>query len=302
MAAAIITRDQMLAGIVKQDRTQPIEWDRISDDLRWWIGGQHDSDGCTTVDYNHGPRVMVVKAENGWGCLEVLKTILGGVIHKHADETEEQQARKSWTLSGRSAIDFCKVIKDFCYLKKPQLVKMCEYPIDDLQLMQMVPVKGVHKVDGTVIAPSISLAARQLAAPLSSIYRTLDKHLSSYGYSWSRIGNPVSKTETQEKCRELEKELRDMKHVEHQSIPCTLPSPYVAGIADGDGSLYLVATSNFPRVSVGQKYSAICDALKRQYGGGVYHRQQRGFSSYTWQLVGQQEAQKVIREILPLSD
>ncbi len=82
----------------RQGATHRLESHRRN--MRWWIG--HDSDGCTTLDYNHGPRVMMVKAENGWGCLEVLKLMLGGAIHKHADETESQQARKCWTISGRT--------------------------------------------------------------------------------------------------------------------------------------------------------------------------------------------------------
>lgn len=222
----------MLTGIIKPDKAQPIEWDRISGNLRWWIGGGHDGDGSTTVDYKHGPRVMVVKAENGYGCLEALKMMLGGSIHKHAAETEEQQETKCWTLSGRSAIDFCKNMQNFLFLKKPQLVKMCEYPIDDLQIMQMRPVCGTHVSNGHVI----------IGCSLSDVYRQLGKAYNGniskgvddpakvvYGYRWESIPNPVQQKDVQEQCRALDVELREMKHVEHLAIHDDLPKPYVSG-------------------------------------------------------------------------
>ena len=296
-----ITREQMLAGIVKPDKAQPIDWSLIADTMRWWVGGNHDSDGCTTLDYKHGPRVMVVKAENGYGCLEVLKLMLGGTIYKQANESEEQQATKCWSISGRTAIEFCVNMKNFLFLKRPQLEKMSEYPIDDLQIMQMQPVMGRHLSDGSIIlAPSLSAAGRAVGKRCTNIHTVLDlPDRAAYGYRWSRLPNPVDKEETQNKCRVLEQELREMKHTEHLPIECDLPIPYVSGNIDGDGCMYLSADTIYPKISLGQKYSPICDALKRQYGGSVRYREQRGFSSYTWSLVGQQQAQDVIREIMP---
>ncbi len=301
MEPVTITRDEMLAGIVKPDKAPPISWDRISDALRYWVGGNNDADGCITLDYKHGPRVMVVKAENGYGTLETLKLLLGGTIHKQADATEMQQARSCWTISGRSALQFCEIIQHYCFLKKPQLVKLCEYPVDDLQIMQMRPVYGRKIFDDTVIVgPSLSAASRIIGKRPANIHAVLDNPcLSAFGYRWKSLRNPVSQEETQKKCREIEDELHRMKLVEHEIILDNLPSPYVSGVVDGDGMIYLKADSIFPRISVGQKYAAICNALKKQYGGSVHYREAKGFSSYNWDLVGHQDAQRVIREILP---
>lgn len=301
MEPVTITREEMLAGIVKPDKAPPISWDRISDALRYWVGGNNDGDGCCTLDYKHGPRVMVVKAENGWGSLETLKILLGGTIHLQADETELQQARKCWTITGRTALQFCEIIQHYCFLKRPQLVKLCEYPVDDLQIMQMRPVCGKKISDGTVIiGASQSAAGRQLGKRPRNIQTVLDDPgRSAYGYRWMSLLNPVSQEETQKKCREIEEELHRMKHVEHEVIVDELPRPYVSGLVDSDGMLFLKADSIFPCISVGQKYAAICNALKKQYGGHIQYREQRGFPSYNWALTGHRTAQDVIRELLP---
>lgn len=301
MEPVTITRDEMLAGIVKPDKAPPISWDRISDALRYWVGGHNDADGCITLDYKHGPRVMVTKADNGYGSLEALKMLFGGTIEDKTPDTDTQQAKKGWTISGRSALQFCEIIQHYCFLKKPQLVKLCEYPVDDLQIMQMRPVCGRKIDDGTtIVGPSQSAAARTLGKRPNNITTVLDNPgRSVYGYRWMSLVNPVSIEETRTKCREIEEELHRMKHVEHEAILEDLPTPYVAGLTDGDGMIYLKADSIFPRISVGQKYAAICNALKKQYGGSVHYREAKGFHSYNWDLVGQQDAQKVIREILP---
>lgn len=302
MEPVTITREEMLAGIVKPDKAPPIAWDKISDALRYWIGGNHDGDGCSLLDYKHGPRITVGKAENGWGTLETLKLLLGGKIYDKAkEETEEQQAQKNWTITGRTALQFCEIIQRYCFLKRPQLVRLCEYPVDDLQIMQMQPLFGVHHITGEIIKGCcISDIYRKLGKKYNgNISLALDKDKVAYGYRWISLANPVSKEETQKKCREIEEELHRMKHVEHEAILGDLPSPYVAGLTDSDGMIYFKADCKFPRISVGQKYAAICNALKRQYGGSVHFRMRDGFQLYHWDLVGQQDAQNVIREILP---
>ncbi len=86
--------------------------------------------------------------------------------------------------------------------------------------------------------------------------------------TWQYIENPVKEDEARARRKRLEIELSEMKHVEHLPIDIKLPKPYIAGFVDGDGHLG-ASGSSAQCHSVSQKYVAICDALKREYGGAL---------------------------------
>ena len=50
---------------------------------------------------------------------------------------------REWCLRGQAALNFCRVIKDYSLLKKPQLVKGCEFVFGELSN----ETRGCHKQD-----------------------------------------------------------------------------------------------------------------------------------------------------------
>ena len=139
-----ITSNKVIADIIYQKDHQPIGWKNISSELRYWIGGQHDTDGSSNISENSGLRISVSKAKNGYSTLETLKSLLGGDITLKQTETETQQEQKSWCIRGKKAIDFCANMQDYVFLKRRQLVLGAEYPFVELQAMQMSPIKGLN--------------------------------------------------------------------------------------------------------------------------------------------------------------
>ena len=54
----------MRAGVYVRDK-DIIDWGGVNDDLRWWIGGHMDADGCVRMCPVNGLMVRIGKAENG---------------------------------------------------------------------------------------------------------------------------------------------------------------------------------------------------------------------------------------------
>ena len=151
LAGVDITIEQMLDGIFCQPEIQPIQWSEICCELRDWIAGNHDTDGCSSVVYKHGLRITVSKAENGWATLETLKQLLGGQIYHKMSEDDNHQVQRAWSISGKAAVDFCKEIQHHVLLKEEQLALGAKYPVAELQAMQMKPVKGMNIVTQSIV-------------------------------------------------------------------------------------------------------------------------------------------------------
>lgn len=91
---------------------------------------------------------------------------------------------------------------------------------------------------------------------------------STGGFVWKHLENALGLEAVREKRRVLEEELMRLKRVEHDEITRDLPLPYMAGFVDADGCLQASVHSSHAH-SICQKYPAICNAFKRQYGGGI---------------------------------
>lgn len=294
-----ISKEELIAGVIYQEHKQPINWNKVDDNMRDWIAGNLDADGCVSIDQKHGIRVMIVKAENGWSCLEKHVDLFGGTLHRSNSETDRQQARKIWSISGKNAIDFCNVMKHYTFLKSNQFAEAGKYPFLELHAMQMKPVAARSLLTNEIkIFPSQIAGYRVIGGKLSNIRTVLDKpNLSCAGHRWLSIPNPISTTETQQLARDIAARVHDLKSIEHATISKPLPAAYCAGLMDGDGTF----TVNGHRliVSVGQKYRAIADALHREYSGTIHHRVQRGFELWTWQISVRQDALRFLTAIVP---
>ena len=125
---------------IPEREANTIDWTTVDEESRWWIGGQIDSDGSVGVYAGYGLKVTVGKAENGWTALDILKSMLGGNIIDMYEEKDNWQAMKMWYINNRTALEFCRIMQHYCFLKRPQIIKALEYPADEMRLKNMQPV------------------------------------------------------------------------------------------------------------------------------------------------------------------
>ena len=91
-------------------------------------------------------------------------------------------------------------------------------------------------------------------------------------------------------------ELAAMKKEPHATIVCPLQIPYVAGFFDGDGCVVFRPKTGTVCAEICQKFPAICEAFKLQFGGSIYKGKDR--EQYTWHL-GSTKAVDFYKRILP---
>ena len=265
--------DNLLQSYHDSEEGKPsIDWTAISEDVRWWVGGQLDGDGSVGI-YQTTLKVTVGKAENAWHVLEKLHCLFGGRLHRRKTETDTQQETKAWVLDGRCALDFCRVMKDYTIFKNPQFSLAARHPIPDLRIMRWMPLMATSTTTGQELffpnAYAASKTLRYVAAhPALACARGLPNYKTSGGYKWRLLRNPVTKDAVAARVKELAAEVKRLKKVEHMETHQTLPLPYVAGLVDSDGSMSLNKSCGV-ELTVCQKYPAMCNALKRQLGGSV---------------------------------
>lgn len=286
--SALVTYELLRTGI-HATRQSSIDWTPVSEDQRWWIGGQVDADGCVRVCPVNGPMVRVGKAEKGWSCLEWLQTTLGGAIYKGTRETERHQAQREWCIRGQAALDFCSVIKSYSYLKRPQMEKTMEFPLYGGAISQLTPVLRTSSCGEETLYASIKQAAKCNRIGEHIMFQLLETG-SGRNAVWKTLENPITADYVKAKRQELESVLKEMKKTEHTKISGLLQPPYAAGFADGE------ACFDIGSIQVGQKYRAICDALQLQYGGRVRKRKDK--DAYNWEVYGN-KARNCLQDIAP---
>lgn len=253
-----------------------MDWNNISEDVRWWVGGNFDGDGCVGLYKATNLAVVIGKAENAWHVLDRLQELFGGSIHLFHQETETHQAAKNWKLIGRSAVEFCKVMQKYTLFKRPQLALAATHPIDDLRIMIWKPVMATDPRTGAeTMYPNMWDAAQKLPrVTVCAIVKCArgDKHYNTCGgFKWQKLENPVKRTEVRDRVKNIAKGLKQLKKVEHEETDMEMPLPFVAGLIDSDGTMSVTKFGKV-RVSLCQKYPAMCNALQRQFGGAVRRR------------------------------
>lgn len=270
--------------------------DLMTEHLRLWTAGLVDGDGCICADKKHGLRVLVKQAEHGWSSLYQLQSMLGGCIHENKDETDKWQAQKTWSLSGNSARAFCREMKSYCILKHDQLHEALSYPLFELKAMQMRPVLARNQITGIEqVFGSQHHAARVTGASNISASLRQPNRRASGGFFWSYIDNPIAKDMVVKQQSDIIETLKALKRVEHKAIEQSLTPAYVAGLIDSDGCID-ISKEGTRTVSVGQKYIAICQALKQQYGGNFC--QDKSTRCFHWKIRGE-KAKVMMQEFSP---
>lgn len=298
-APAILVTHEMLRTGVKQ--VLNIKWDTISEDQCWWTGGQIDGDGCCRICPVNGLTVRVGKAESGWACLVYLKQVYGGSIFDGHVEKDNKQAFKEWCVKGADAWDFCMTIKNFCHLKTNQLSKACEFCFGEPWMARMRPLIGINKLTGeTKVYPSCTKAAEATGTTTGSISKCINPNnalKSTGGCTWQYLENTLDLDQVREKRVELVNAVQDMKKVEHCEINVPLKPAYMAGFVDADGHLRIVNKGTHQH-SVTQKYRAICDAFRKQYGGCIVESCRTDKTDFTWST-HKHNGKKFLEDIAP---
>ena len=288
-----VTYDLLRKGIDAK-RESHIDWTDVTDDLRWWIGGQMDGDGCIRICPQNGIMVRIAKAEKGWPCLVWLKNMLKGKIYKGTAENEFHQAMKEWCIRGQAALDFCKVIQNHTFLKKPQLEKALEFLLYGGHIAQMQPLQGSH-VSGDEIFSGAKEASKKIGVCLKTVYNSMEKDYAIKGWNFMKIPNPVTSEIVKRNREDLVVALQDMKKVEHEPIKQILPKPYIAGFVDAEGCLRAIG-KNSTTIAVAQKYRAVCDAICKQYSGNVSYVE-KDHPAFVWSIHA--GAKDFLRDIAP---
>lgn len=208
------------------------------------------------------------QAEKGKAVLNALVAAYGGKIYSTPRKSQQHQRCFAWRLSGQAATDFCKLMHQYAFLKKPQLLLAGQCP----PKTKHVRVECTHVASGTTaIYDSLNQAVTTLAAE-GAVLRQTDisgclngRARTTKGYSWRRLQRDFEKVDRQE----VVDQLKRMKKEPHDKIEVPLPIPYAAGFFDGDGCVSL-GPSGGHRHTVSQKHRSICDAFQRRFGGKIH--------------------------------
>lgn len=104
--------------------------------------------------------------------------------------------------------------------------------------------------------------------------------------------------EIKNKRTEIATYLKNEKHIEHAVINDELPNSYYAGMFDSDGTISITGF-NQVKVSLNQKYKAICDNLAQKFTGGIQKTKDRDI--YIWSIGNKDGCFNFLNSILPYS-
>jgi hypothetical protein len=231
------------------------------------------------------------KAKKGYIGLYKFQQLMGGTINLSKKETEKQQEQSKWCVYGNAALDFCKVMKNYTFLKRPQLEEALAYKVYGRTVTLLQPVKSYNPFTGcSVVYPSVCFAARSTGTYSAHICKCLKGELHTAGkLMWTNIENPVKTDDINHEHAEIEQKLKTMKGIDHELIDPKLKISYAyfAGFVDADGCLAMNGL-NSQKHSISQKYRAVCDAFKIRFGGTVTEtttkKNNKTFPLYVWYI------------------
>lgn len=254
------TTNHMMAYETK--KTKHASLDQLTEDQLWWLGGHFDGDGCVRVSHRE-VTVDIGKAQNAWATLVYLYHLVGGNLRFKPDHRKgNRQDRGEWKLHGSMAVDFCRVMQAYTFLKRDQLRRAADYPLNGGFIKRMRPVVGTHRDTGEVLTFR-SVSDARTNGFISIIHNLAGTTTHCKNYEWRYLDNPVSPGDVETTRADITRDLKRMKATEHARIHDDLPLPYVAGFLDADGCVRAYSLSG------SQKYRAVCDALARKFGGSV---------------------------------
>lgn len=275
----------------------------MQEDDIWYTAGQIDGDGSVgcygDIKTGHGDGFLAVsigKAENSLYILQYMLKLFGGRINRNRDRHDKYQASFSWVLTGREAVKFCILIRDYVQLKGPQFqLASSWYPR---------PLKGKpfilsHPSEESIYYDSMTALWKDSRFQLTErqaqewvLEQTYPKTLSDK--NWTIV--LIDKQKISEAKKAIRNQLVDLKRTPHAKIDRKLPAAYFAGIFDAEGTIF-VSDLNGIKLSISQKYRAICDCFLQHYAGGLTQSERL----IVWSVSNRKDAFSFIEDILPYS-
>lgn len=181
-----------LLSMLNTNNENIVDWNKVSEEARWWIGGQLDGNGCSYVDPNALQlRVIVVQPQSRWGCLHILQETLGGEVTDACQSDSKYQCTREWTVTDQPAKLFCKIIQDYCFRKRSQLKLAATFPANELQVAKCWPVVSTDVITASrnVYCTSVDTESNNVAAARRG------ERYTAASCTWSNISNPLNATQ-----------------------------------------------------------------------------------------------------------
>lgn len=205
----------------------------LTENEKWWLSGHSDGDACVEVMQGCKIiRITIDKAEKGIPSLKVFQAAFGGSEpFKVRDATETKQKQFRWSISGKLAVEVCKLLWPYTRLKQNQFKLASTWP-------EMGSNKGVKRLDDNFIWESITAAADALGMKRHKLYALAAE---ANGEAFAANGTDVQLLPEIDHApliaqrREINRNLKAWKHQEHDVIDGDLPPAYFAGFFDAEG-------------------------------------------------------------------
>jgi hypothetical protein len=257
----------------------------------WWTAGMLDGDGSINGSPNGGVSTSVGKALKGMPALEKLLELHGGRVSRNAVAHGTTQEIHSWVKAGP---EFCQLIAPYVQLKKPQFELASTYPTINTNGKPFFIVQGETRL----LFMNRKDAADHFEMKEQKIKNWILKNVYPTPLRPGWTIEFVDIATIRERRVFIRNELKRLKTIEHAPITEDIPHSYFAGMFDAEGCIG-VCGYNQIRISLCQKYRAICDALKKKHSGVVSMNKTTQMCS--WRISQQALVQSFLRSILPYS-
>ena len=232
---------------------------------RDWAAGLIDGDGSVGICTDGSLRVHVCCAEPSWSALDRLEHLFGGSVTVKHDTIPEVNPRynhimANWQLGCGPAAEFCKIMLPHVILKRPQFLDASRWletkaPSEE----PLITLKREGQEDWT---GSRAELCKHLDICMHHLWY-LRKKKTPDGWCFSEWKRPTADKAARMK---MKQRLEELKRIPHDRVERDLSVAYAAGFVDSDGCLALHPSGSL-MLAVYQKYPAITDTFKRQFGG-----------------------------------
>lgn len=235
--------------------------DNITEDIKWWVGGELDGDGSVGV-YAGRLKVVLHKSVKSMTTIERFRDLFGGSIVHNLPANEFEEAQAAWFLRAEEARRFCKDIVPYTFLKKEQFRVASEIIVGRTPIIATKdgiskPVRNGTQLHKLIADPKILVWTVRRRIKTTTPFKL-------GGWTVTQIDKGVAK----QKLVDARQQLMAMKQQEHAVITDPPPAAYFSGFFEADGCVCITGPKG-TAASVTQKYRAICDAFASSYGGLV---------------------------------
>jgi len=245
------------------------------DSLFWqWFAGQMDGDGTFHVmSAGHCPVISMTKATKGRHTLVRIRDKLGGSFCEQRSRGERRQDQTTWRVNGTAARAVARQLIPFLKIKRREAESMSRYQVGRFW-SATITKDGVQRSN---------LNRREVSAIIGKKEDAVSRHL-RIGAGKAVVNGWTIEKEVDARDA-ICKQLKAFKTTPHDTIHSNSLHPaYIAGFVDAEGCVSLVRTC--ARLSIGQKWPAILEAIQRQYGGSITRRYDAQYTKSEWRIYG----------------